>query len=279
MGEVQLAVRFSCSFLLNMLHTYSRPPLPKMHYLHPPTVNQLDYLRHQSTQVVSARLGRAEPPSRKEVVEYMLDVGSHMWSMRRSKANFFRIMSVLSDNAHPDELDEEFDTFPTSRPPEIVRMRYDRLRSVAGRVQTVAGDHDTQGERFQSLLSRRDPRATTALFLIFCLAAATKDVNLDHSCRRRTPTQPQAYGRMDMHAGYSFLCQMSREGGNVCAPKERTPVGSRCLSPSEKSTTNSSKSLKVTHDLITTEGLEAPMESHCTIESYRIYEEEDGTRR
>ncbi|CAL9778774.1 unnamed protein product [Musa acuminata subsp. burmannicoides] len=242
MGEVHLAVRFSCSSLLNMLHTYSRPLLPKMHYLHPLTVTQLDYLRHQSTQIVSTRLGRAEPPLRKEVVEYMLDVGSHMWSMRRSKANFFRIINVLSgliatgrwfgqiclwknpittvlihvlyvilvlypelilptmflylfligvwyyrwrprkpphmdtrlshaDTAHPDELDEEFDTFPTSRPPEIVRMRYDRLRSVAGRVQTVVGDLATQGERFQSLLSWRDPRAT-GLFLIFCLAAA-----------------------------------------------------------------------------------------------------------
>ncbi|KAM2613977.1 hypothetical protein TB2_028646 [Malus domestica] len=36
--------------------------------------------------------------------------------------------------AHPDELDEEFDSFPTSRPSDIVSMRYDRLRSVAGRV-------------------------------------------------------------------------------------------------------------------------------------------------
>ncbi|XVF56037.1 hypothetical protein PTKIN_Ptkin06aG0084700 [Pterospermum kingtungense] len=33
---------------------------------------------------------------RKEVVEYMLDVDSHMWSMRRSKANFFRIVSLFS---------------------------------------------------------------------------------------------------------------------------------------------------------------------------------------
>ncbi|KAK8262441.1 hypothetical protein V6Z12_D13G258600 [Gossypium hirsutum] len=111
-------------------------------------------------KIVSTRLSRAEPPLRKEVVEYMLDVDSHMWSMRRSKANFFRIMGVLSgliavgkwfdqicnwrnplttilirhpphmdtrlshaDAAHPDELDEEFDTFPTSRPSDIVRMR------------------------------------------------------------------------------------------------------------------------------------------------------------
>ncbi|OVA06661.1 C2 calcium-dependent membrane targeting [Macleaya cordata] len=242
MGEVQLAVRFTCSSLLNMMHIYSQPLLPKMHYLHPLSVTQLDNLRHQATQIVSMRLSRAEPPLRKEVVEYMLDVDSHMWSMRRSRANFFRIMGVLSgliavarwfdqicnwknplttvlihilfiililypelilptiflylfligvwhfrwrprhpphmdirlshaENLHPDELDEEFDTFPTSRPSDIVRMRYDRLRSVAGRIQTVVGDLATQGERLQSLLSWRDPRAT-ALFVTFCLIAA-----------------------------------------------------------------------------------------------------------
>ena len=242
MGEVQLAVRFTCSSLLNMMHMYSQPLLPKMHYLLPLSVNQLDSLRHQATQIVSMRLSRAEPPLRKEVVEYMLDVDSHMWSMRKSKANFSRIMGVLSgliavgkwfdqicnwknpittvlihilfvilvlypelilptiflylfligvwyfrwrprqpphmdtrlshaDTAHPDELDEEFDTFPTSRPPDIVRMRYDRLRSVAGRIQTVVGDLATQGERLQNLLSWRDPRAT-ALFVTFCLVAA-----------------------------------------------------------------------------------------------------------
>lgn len=242
MGEVQLAVRFTCSSLINMLHMYSQPLLPKMHYLYPLSVVQLDNLRHQATQIVSMRLSRAEPPLRKEVVEYMLDVDSHMWSMRKSKANFFRIMGVLSplisvgkwfdqicnwrnplttilihvlfvilvlypelilptiflylfligvwyfrwrprqpphmdarlshaESAHPDELDEEFDTFPTSRPPDIVRMRYDRLRSVAGRIQTVVGDLATQGERLQSLLSWRDPRAT-ALFVTFCLIAA-----------------------------------------------------------------------------------------------------------
>ncbi|XP_047335170.1 FT-interacting protein 3-like [Impatiens glandulifera] len=242
MGEIQLAMRFTCASLLNMMHMYSMPLLPKMHYLHPLTISQLDNLRHQATQIVSMRLSRAEPPLRKEVVEYMLDVGSHMWSMRRSKANFFRIMGVLSgivavgkwfdqicnwknpitsvlihilftilalypelilptiflylfligiwyyrwrprhpphmdtrlscaDNAYPDELDEEFDTFPTSRPNDIARMRYDRLRSIAGRIQTVVGDMATQGERFQSLLSWRDPRATS-LFVMFCLLAA-----------------------------------------------------------------------------------------------------------
>ncbi|XVF79584.1 hypothetical protein PTKIN_Ptkin15bG0000900 [Pterospermum kingtungense] len=242
MGELQLAVRFTTLSLANMIYIYGHPLLPKMHYLHPFTVNQVDNLRYQAMNIVATRLGRAEPPLRKEVVEYMLDVGSHMWSMRRSKANFFRIFSLLSgmisvgrwfgdvcnwknsvtsvlvhvlfliliwypelilptlflymfltgmwnyrfrprypphmdtklswaEAVNPDELDEEFDTFPSSKPHDVVRMRYDRLRSVAGRVQTIAGDIATQGERFESLLSWRDPRATS-LFIVFCLCAA-----------------------------------------------------------------------------------------------------------
>ncbi|OAY76558.1 Protein QUIRKY [Ananas comosus] len=242
MGELHLAIRFSSTSLINMLYIYSRPPLPKMHYTRPLTVMQLEMLRHQAVQIVAARLSRMEPPLRKEVVEYMSDVDSHLWSMRKSKANFFRLMSVFSglfaaskwfgdvcawknpittvlvhvlfimlvcfpelilptiflymfliglwnyryrprypphmntkishaEAVHPDELDEEFDTFPTSRSAELVRMRYDRLRSVAGRIQTVVGDMATQGERIQALLSWRDPRAT-AIFVLFCLIAA-----------------------------------------------------------------------------------------------------------
>ncbi|XP_030552216.2 FT-interacting protein 1-like [Rhodamnia argentea] len=242
MGELQLAFRFTTLSLAHMIYVYGHPLLPKMHYLHAFTVNQVDNLRYQAMNIVAVRLGRAEPPLRKEVVEYMLDVDSHLWSMRRSKANFFRIMSLLSgmismgmwfgevcnwknpmtsvlvhilflilisypelilptlflymfliglwnyrfrprhpphmdtklswaEAVHPDELDEEFDTFPTSRPHDIVRMRYDRLRSVAGRIQTVVGDIATQGERLQSLLIWRDPRAT-GLFIMFCLCAA-----------------------------------------------------------------------------------------------------------
>ncbi|XP_039774609.1 FT-interacting protein 7-like [Panicum virgatum] len=241
-GELHLAVRFTCTAWANMLGMYGRPLLPKMHYTHPISVLQLDYLRFQAMQMVAARLGRAEPPLRREVVEYMLDVDSHMFSLRRSKANFYRVTSLFSgavavarwmdgickwknplttvlvhvlflilvcypelilptvflylfmigawnyrrrprkpphmdtvlshaELAHPDELDEEFDTFPTSKPGDVVRMRYDRLRSVAGRVQTVVGDLATQGERAQSLLSWRDPRAT-AIFVMLSLLAA-----------------------------------------------------------------------------------------------------------
>jgi hypothetical protein len=242
MGELHLAIRFSSTSLVNMLYLYSRPLLPKMHYVRPIPVLQVDMLRHQAVQIVAARLSRMEPPLRKEVVEYMTDFDSHLWSMRKSKANFFRLMTVFSglfavskwfngvcswknpittvlvhilfimlvcfpelilptvflymfligiwnfryrprypphmntkishaEAVHPDELDEEFDTFPTSRNPEVVRMRYDRLRSVAGRIQTVVGDIATQGERVQALLSWRDPRAT-AVFVLFCLIAA-----------------------------------------------------------------------------------------------------------
>ncbi|KAM2467049.1 hypothetical protein PS1_008896 [Malus domestica] len=42
--------------------------------------------------------------------------------------------------------------------PLICYERYDRLRSIAGRFQTVVGDLATRGERLQSLLSWRDPR-------------------------------------------------------------------------------------------------------------------------
>ncbi|CAM0947622.1 unnamed protein product [Alopecurus aequalis] len=241
-GELHLAVRFTCTAWANMLSQYGRPLLPKMHYTNPIPVMQLDYLRFQAMNMVATRLGRAEPPLRREVVEYMLDVDSHMFSLRRSKANFYRITSLFSgalavgkwfegickwknplttilvhvlflilvcfpelilptiflylfmigawnyrrrprkpphmdtvlshaELAHPDELDEEFDTFPTSKPSDIVRMRYDRLRSVAGRVQTVVGDLAMQGERAQSLLSWRDPRAS-AIFITLSLVVS-----------------------------------------------------------------------------------------------------------
>lgn len=238
-GELHLAVRFTCTAWVNMVAQYGRPLLPKMHYAQPIPVRHIDWLRHQAMQIVAARLSRAEPPLRQEAVEYMLDVDYHMWSLRRSKANFHRIMSLLSgvtavckwfdnictwrnpvttclvhvlflilvcypelilptiflylfvigiwnyrfrprhpphmdarlsqaETAHPDELDEEFDTFPTTRPADIVRMRYDRMRSVAGRVQTVVGDLATQGERAQAILGWRDSRATS-IFIIFSL--------------------------------------------------------------------------------------------------------------
>ncbi|KAK4266824.1 hypothetical protein QN277_023693 [Acacia crassicarpa] len=241
-GELHLAVRFSCTSMMNMMHLYFKPHLPKMHYVRPLNIMEQEKLRHQAVSTVAARLSRSEPPLRKEVVEYMSDTDSHKWSMRRSKANFYRLMQVFqglvslgrwigevskwknpvttvlvhilflmlacypelilptiflymfvigmwqwrfrprhpphmnirvshADVVMPDELDEEFDTFPTTKSSDMVRYRYDRLRSVAGRIQSVVGDIATQGERLHALLSWRDPRAT-GLFMVLCLVIA-----------------------------------------------------------------------------------------------------------
>lgn len=241
MGEIQLAVRFSCPSLLNVLQTYAQSLLPKMHYICPLSMFQLDSLRNQAAAITILRFRRAEPPLSKEVVEYMVDMRANVWSMRRGRAQFYRIACLLSglvslvkrleeirgwkntlttitgyvifllvnffpgvilpvtftflflygiwcywkrprhpshmdmklshaDTATAEELEEEFDPFPTKFSGENLKKRYDRLRGVSGRVLTVMGDLATQGERVQSLLSWRDPRAT-ALFVIFCLVA------------------------------------------------------------------------------------------------------------
>lgn len=237
MGELHLAIRFTCTAWTNMLSLYMKPMFPKVHYIKPIPVIQMNYLRTQAMVLLMSKLARAEPPLRKEVVEYVLDVGSHPFSMRRSKANFGRMALVFSggpamarwfdgirnwknpvttllvhvlflilvfypalilptvflylfaigvwnygsrptepphidtelscaESATTEDLDEEFDTFVTRRPIEVVRRRYDRLRSVAGRVQELVGFFATQGERVQGLLSWRDPRAT-AIFTVF----------------------------------------------------------------------------------------------------------------
>lgn len=240
MGEIELAVRFVCPSLLpDTCAVYGQPLLPRMHYLRPLGVAQQDALRGAATKMVAAWLARSEPPLGPEVVRYMLDADSHAWSMRKSKANWFRIVAVLAwaiglakwldrirrwktplttilvhilylvlvwypdliiptgflyvfligiwyyrfkpkipagmdtrlsqaETIDPDDLDEEFDTIPSSRPSDIIRVRYDRLRILAARVQTVLGDLATQGERVQALVSWRDPRATK-LFIGICL--------------------------------------------------------------------------------------------------------------
>ncbi|KAJ1378447.1 Phosphoribosyltransferase C-terminal [Sesbania bispinosa] len=241
MGEIELAVRFACPSLLpDTCAVYGQPLLPQ-NALSPParggTAGSSARCRHED---VAQWLARSEPPLGHEVVRYMLDADSHTWSMRKSKANWFRIVAVLAwavglakwlddirrwknpvttvllhilylvlvwypdlivptgflyvvligiwyyrfrpkipagmdtrlsqaEAVDPDELDEEFDTMPSSKPPDLIRVRYDRLRMLAARVQTVLGDFATQGERVQALVSWRDPRATK-LFIGVCLA-------------------------------------------------------------------------------------------------------------
>jgi hypothetical protein len=96
-----------------------------------------------------------------------------IWRYRKRPRHPPHLDTELSraDTTNEEELDEEFDTFPSKKTGEVVRRRYDRLRSIGGRMQTVLGDLATQGERAQSLLSWQDPRATT-IFVCFSLNIA-----------------------------------------------------------------------------------------------------------
>ncbi|CAL9197945.1 unnamed protein product, partial [Musa hybrid cultivar] len=242
MGEIELAIRFSCPSWLSLLQTYGSPMLPRMHYVRPLAPAQQDALRHTAMRLVAARLSRSEPPLGPEVVHHMLDTDAHTWSVRRSRTNWARVVGGLTraaaaarwvhgvrtwshppttalvhvllaaavlcpqvilptaalylflvlvwryrarprgpsgmdprlsqvDAVGPDELDEEFDVFPSSRPADLVRLRYDRLRALAGRAQTLLGDVAAQGERVEALLGWRDPRAT-GIFAAFCVLSS-----------------------------------------------------------------------------------------------------------
>ncbi|CAH9134850.1 unnamed protein product [Cuscuta epithymum] len=242
MGEIEIALRFTCSSWLSLIQAYGSPVLPRMHYVRPFGPGQQDVLRHMAMRIVMARLARSEPALGPEVIQFMLDTDTHIWSFRRGKANWFRVVGCLSrvatlarwvdkirswasplitvlahillvgivlcphlivsiiclyaflvtssrfrsrrgvmismdprlsylDAVGPDELDEEFDGFPTTRSPEQIRMRYDRLRALAGRVQTLLGDVAAQGERLDALFNWRDPRAT-GIFVVVCFLAS-----------------------------------------------------------------------------------------------------------
>ncbi|KAK8949318.1 hypothetical protein KSP39_PZI006229 [Platanthera zijinensis] len=243
MGEMQIAVRFTTAALLpDTCALYATPMLPRMHYLRPIGVAQQEALRGAAIRTVAIWLGRAEPALGPEVIRYMLDADSHSWSLRRSKANWFRIMGVVAwavglarwlndvrrwrnpvttvlvhllylvlvwypelaaptaclyvfligawyyrfrpkgpagmdprlsqaEGAEEEELDEEFDGVPSGKTGEAVMTRYDRLRMLGARVQSVMGDLAAQGERVQALVSWRDPRATR-VFIVMCLVGS-----------------------------------------------------------------------------------------------------------
>ncbi|KAG2250082.1 hypothetical protein Bca52824_089710 [Brassica carinata] len=227
MGELHLAIRFTCTSMFQMLLHYWKPLLPKMHYVRPLKVVQQEILRRHAVNLMAARLSRAEPPLRKEVIEYITDSNSHFWSIRKSRANLYRLRSVFSgllgtgewfqdictwkkpvastavhvlylafvclpemilpiislwlfmlgvwnyrlrprqpqhmdtslsfaDNVHPEELTEEFDTFPfSSQDPGLLKSH----------------DLALVKERVQALLSWRDPRATS-IFMVVCLVSS-----------------------------------------------------------------------------------------------------------
>ncbi|KAH7277996.1 hypothetical protein KP509_38G019300 [Ceratopteris richardii] len=96
-----------------------------------------------------------------------------LWQARSRSRSPLHIDPRLSqaEGADPDDLDEEFDTQPTSRPVHVIQQRYERLRGIAGRVQMVLGNIAGHGERLHGLLTWRDPRAT-GVFVFFCFGIA-----------------------------------------------------------------------------------------------------------
>ncbi|CAN0913484.1 Protein QUIRKY [Linum grandiflorum] len=104
---------------------------------------------------------------------YVFAVGAWNYRFRSSKAAppHFDPKLSLADVVDREELDEEFDGVPSGRAAETVRGRYDKLRTVGARVQTVLGDLAAQGERVQALVTWRDPRAT-GIFVVFCFVVA-----------------------------------------------------------------------------------------------------------
>ncbi|KAG2385238.1 FT-interacting protein [Vigna angularis] len=101
---------------------------------------------------------------------FLLMVGIWRYRTRPRYPSHMDMSLSQADTATVEELEEEFDPFPSKVSGENLKKRYDRLRAVAGRVVEVMADLATQGERVQSLLSWRDPRATV-LFVIFCFVA------------------------------------------------------------------------------------------------------------
>lgn len=244
LGEIELAVRFiRSSPTLDFLHVYSQPLLPLMHHIKPLGIVQQEMLRNTSVKIIAGHLARSEPPLRQDVVRYMLDADAQSFSMRKVRANYFRIVNVLSgvidivrwvddtrawknptatilvhalmvllvwfpdlivptlafyvfvigawnyrfrskvslphfdpkislaDSVDREELDEEFDMVPSTRSGEVVRVRYDKLRTLGARVQTVLGDFATQAERVQAVVTWQDPRGT-GIFVGLCFVVA-----------------------------------------------------------------------------------------------------------
>ncbi|KAK9096195.1 hypothetical protein Sjap_021692 [Stephania japonica] len=103
---------------------------------------------------------------------YVFVIGAWNYRFRsRDPQPFLDSRISQAESTDRDELDEEFDTVPSARSVEVVRARYDKLRAIGARVQSVLGDVAAQGERVQALVTWRDPRAT-GMFIGLCLVVA-----------------------------------------------------------------------------------------------------------
>ncbi|KAH7661595.1 Phosphoribosyltransferase C-terminal protein [Dioscorea alata] len=97
MGDIEIAVRFSRpGSSLDLLHLYTQPMLPAMHHARPILAAQREPLRLSAARIVAAHLSRAEPSLKKEVVVWVLEAEPKVFSMRRVRANWQRIVASLT---------------------------------------------------------------------------------------------------------------------------------------------------------------------------------------
>jgi Plant phosphoribosyltransferase C-terminal/C2 domain len=98
MGMIELAIRFApAGPTLDLLGVYGQPILPLMHHVQPIPALQRDPLRLTAARLTAAHLARSEPPLRREVTTWILDVTDPRgFSMRKLRANWHRIVSALS---------------------------------------------------------------------------------------------------------------------------------------------------------------------------------------
>ncbi|KAA8518350.1 hypothetical protein F0562_015767 [Nyssa sinensis] len=178
MGEIEIAVRFSCSSWLNLIQARigsgSSGACQKLQHfarwldgirtwVHPPTT----VLVHVLLAAVVLCPNLVLPTI--SMYAFLIIALRFRYRTRVPLTIDPRLSYV--DAVGFDELDEEFDGFPTTRSADQVRIRYDRLRALAGRAQTLLGDVAAQGERLEALFNWRDPRAT-GIFVVVCLFAS-----------------------------------------------------------------------------------------------------------
>ncbi|KAE8821619.1 Protein QUIRKY [Hordeum vulgare] len=82
------------------------------------------------------------------------------------------VRASMVEAPNREELDEEFDTIPSAKSPEVVCQRYDRARMVGARLQAMVGVVATQAERLRALMSCRDPHAI-GMFVVLCSVATS----------------------------------------------------------------------------------------------------------
>jgi hypothetical protein len=151
MGELELAIRFTCPSWLTLMQAYGSPLLLRTWSMRRSKANWfrvVGCLSHVATAVKWAHRVRTWEHSPTTVLVHMLLVAIVLCpEMILPTVCLYLFLVLLShvDSVSPDELDEEFDGLPSGRPADVVRMRYDRLRAVAGRAQTLLGDVAAQG--------------------------------------------------------------------------------------------------------------------------------------